>query len=246
MLYVATHKKTLLPKANWIVPIGLSGYQDDDVIKTDATGQSISHLNKNFCELTATYWIEKNCNDPYLGLCHYRRLFSFIAFDNDQNKYPSFIEIPSSDSIIQYCSSDQQKDEMMKILKSYELITPRPVYQTQTIAAAFMHSHGKILWELFLDACIEEFGSDVGYYNSARNFYWGNMLVASSEIFKDYSLSLFRVIHKVYNRVGDIEDVPGTRYQPCRYPGYLAERFMGLYIYARRLRNFETPTIWLS
>jgi hypothetical protein len=75
-IYIGTHKKTIIPKSDWLIPIGLAGYKDEVVVKADSDGDfSISKLNRNYCELTGLYWLYKNCNDDYVGYCHYRRFF---------------------------------------------------------------------------------------------------------------------------------------------------------------------------
>lgn len=40
---------------------------------TDHTGIHISHKNRQYCEMTAVYWVWKNTNHDWIGIEHYRR-----------------------------------------------------------------------------------------------------------------------------------------------------------------------------
>ena len=50
----------------------------------DNTGDNISSLNPNRCEMTAHYWVWKNrldTDDEYVGICHYRRTLD-LSYDD--------------------------------------------------------------------------------------------------------------------------------------------------------------------
>lgn len=64
----------------------------------DNVGDNISIRNKDYCEVTAIYWIWKNHMDnDYIGICHYRRRFvineSMIEFII-HNKFDAVFTIP--------------------------------------------------------------------------------------------------------------------------------------------------------
>ena len=84
MIYIATHKAVNFePMPNFaLVQVG-AALHDPLPYLSDATGDNISHLNPQFCELTALYWIWKNSTEEFKGLAHYRRFFATTSFSSD-------------------------------------------------------------------------------------------------------------------------------------------------------------------
>ncbi len=73
-IIVAAHKPYDIPQDKVYLPVhagAVSGVQTG--YQSDAQGESISHKNPLYCELTALYWAWKNLPADALGLMHYRR-----------------------------------------------------------------------------------------------------------------------------------------------------------------------------
>lgn len=69
----------------WCVSIlaGSVFAERQDAQINDNVGDNISDKNRNYCELTATYWVWKHANTDYVGICHYRRILELIQTDLD-------------------------------------------------------------------------------------------------------------------------------------------------------------------
>jgi hypothetical protein len=78
-ILVAYHKPDDLINAPFFLPIhvGRTLSKEHLPMAGDDTGENISYKNGAYCELTAVYWAGFNLNSDYIGLCHYRRFFSF-------------------------------------------------------------------------------------------------------------------------------------------------------------------------
>jgi hypothetical protein len=68
-----------------------------------------------------------------------------------------------------------------------------------------------------------------------------NMLVTRREIFNRYCEDLFKILDVVFEKVG-----PRAHFYLRRYPGFLAERFLLMWIRHERLRVAEVPMILLD
>src|SRR6056297_1699677 len=100
-VYMALHKKNGNIPFDYIIPIQVGAALTDEKLThlNDKTGINISEKNRKFCELTALYWMWKNTNNNFLGLCHYRRFFNM-----------------------------SQKKEILKTLQKDKVILPKKIF----------------------------------------------------------------------------------------------------------------------
>lgn len=74
-VYVCSHKAFDRGLTNSIHrKLCVGGYHEDGELDA-RVGVNIEPLNAKLNECTALYWVWKNTNHPYKGLCHYRRYF---------------------------------------------------------------------------------------------------------------------------------------------------------------------------
>ena len=77
-VFVVSHKKLMLELPSGYSVISVGKLNDDPtVLYHDNEGDNISRKNKNYCELTALYWIWKNYKCDITGLVHYRRYLKY-------------------------------------------------------------------------------------------------------------------------------------------------------------------------
>ena len=124
---VACHKPSELPSNELYLPIhvgaalatkGLPGLQRDD------EGDNISEKNPQYCELTAQYWLWKNVDADYYGLCHYRRFMSFAPerFDNLSGDHRDQVIIESLNDFTKkkYCLEDEAG--MREMIEGFDVV----------------------------------------------------------------------------------------------------------------------------
>ena len=182
-ILVCYYKPAFLYKSNILVPIQVGRACDSSLSDEDRkwlhentigddSGDNISELNPYFAELTAIYWAWKNYdklgNPEYVGLCHYRRLFSQKNIE-EYNKYDITAPFEAN---FEYSIKDQfiSAHRCNDIQEAVDLLCKKyPAYQ--------------------------QVSSD---YLDGKSGYFYNMFIMKKEIFFEYCEILFSTLLKMH------------------------------------------------
>nr|WP_027871752.1 DUF4422 domain-containing protein [[Eubacterium] cellulosolvens] len=167
-----------------------------DAAYFDNTGDNISEKNRQFCELTALYWIWKNAREDVVGLAHYRR--HFVLPDNWKQ------------------IMDREK---------IDVILPVPLYVYPSLEDNFRNRHVGEKWDEMLlylkENRPEDYENASHFFKNSGLFFPCNMLIARKEVFDELCEWLFPIEFHVAEAGGALED----RYQN-RYPAFISERLI--------------------
>lgn len=236
-IYVVGHKQSPVPGGDFYKSIAVGPDKNFPSIYRDDAGESISHLNKYYCELTAYYYIWKNLKSDFVGICHYRRYFNLLP----NNRYSEgWVDLNYDSSVAEILADVRQKEEIEKLLQTYDLIVPKSWPTPFTMRESYLETQNSAEWDAFLGEVDFLYGSNGHPLRLENRNIYGNMLICRADLFSMYCEQMFFVIDRVFEKIGIYEEVPGKRYQNYRYPGYLSERFLTAFIYFHRLRVFES------
>lgn len=152
----------------------------------DNEGANISRRNRQFCELTALYWIWKNAKDDIVGLEHYRRHFTLEA---------------------------GWAERMMA--EQIDAILPVPLYVHPSLAENYRQRHTVCTWDAMMGVLrrnpeeyirAEEFFEKTGCYSPC------NMLIARKDVLDALCAWMFPVVFEVAGQIGEIADPYQNRY----------------------------------
>lgn len=176
----------------------------------DNTGDNISHLNREFCELTGIYWLWKNYekigNPDIIGFCHYRR--HFILNEKFARLYkvsPSnLVHLPVMsenylDSIgLTYENIDSVFDKFDAVFVQNQR-TDTPLQYRQN------HPYSNFA---YYEVCLEvlnekfpQFQSAVASYHENTRHVWSNMFIMKKDSFFEYCGWIFSILFEVHHRM---------------------------------------------
>jgi len=241
---VATHKKYPMPKDKMYIPlhVGAEGKKDENGMpldlgfQTDNTGDNISSMNDQFCELTGLYWAWKNLKSDYLGLVHYRRHFKGLsqkafrkkkAGNIDTEEYKdanNAIDMDSFDRVLKY-------KELRPLLDKYKIFVPKKRhYYIETLQQHYAHNHRIIELDTARDIIKEKYPEYMPAYDTAINRTWGymfNMMIMRRDLMEEYLTWLFDILFELKSR---LESEDGLSSFENRYPGRVSERIFNVWL----------------
>lgn len=155
---------------SWEIPIqvgaALTNKKVCDV--RDDLGENISAKNRQYCELTALYWIWKNDKADYTGLCHYRRHFEL-----------------SVEEITKLGGGD------------IDVVVTIPILNFPSVRETYKNDHCIEDWDVMLDILqkIHPDYYETALKIQDGNYYYAyNMFIARKEIVNSYCEWLFPVL----------------------------------------------------
>ncbi|MDE7131950.1 MAG: DUF4422 domain-containing protein [Lachnospiraceae bacterium] len=195
--------------ASYIYPIQVGAALTDRqlVDLQDNQGDNISAKNRNYCELTATYYAWKHSHAAYKGICHYRRIFDI---------------------------SEQQMQRLLEMKREWDVILPYPSIHYPNISAQHSRYVKEADWNAMLRALEEVAPEYLGAYKKSvaageQFFHNFNMLIAKAPVFDDYCDFLFSVL----NRTEELTTPKGWE-RADRFAGYLGENLTTIYFLKNR------------
>lgn len=153
---------------------------------SDNTGVHISGRNRQFCELTALYWIWKNAAEEIVGLAHYRRHFILT------------------------------EDWVERMLwNKVDAILPVPLYVFPNLAENYKERHDSQDWDVMMKYLKEHDAQEYEEADAffRQNLYSPcNMLIARREVLDRLCSWLFPILFAVAGHGGSKEDIYQNRY----------------------------------
>ena len=184
-IFVVSHKEVNFPNQKIYIPIQVGNGKSFTEIR-DNTGENISPKNKNFCELTAAYWIWKNDNSKIVGITHYRRYFFKNKFSNSINNILDEKDIES-------------------ILKKYDIIVPEieniVKYTVEEAYGYYHHINDFNKCRKIINEIYPEYVESFDEVASRKQVYLYNMFIAKKEVFDLYYKWLFDILFELEKRV---------------------------------------------
>ncbi len=161
---------------NWVTPIQAGAALTDKRVceVTDADGDNISEKNPYYNEMTGLYWLWKNTNIPFSGICHYRREFE-------------------SDVVLQLLLDGRA-----------DVALPMPAIVYPDLKGYYKNWGVEAYYNVMLETIREmepDYYETAVWCSEHEIFYPNNIFIARRDILEDYCQFSFRILDEVEYRM---------------------------------------------
>lgn len=165
------------PEHSFEIPIqaGAALSEHHPFLIRDDRGDNISKKNKQYCELTALYYIWKNDRSDYVGLSHYRRRFQL-----------SEIEVGKL------------------VMSDIDVVVTVPIFNLNTVRGQYGLDHDICDWDIMLEGIerlYPEYSVTADKIQQGNFYYAYNMFIAKREILNNYCKWLFDILDYCEKRI---------------------------------------------
>lgn len=153
---------------------------------TDNIGENISEKNRQFCEITALYWIWKHDHAKYIGISHYRRRFQI----------------------------DEREADML-IKSDVDVVLTVPVVNFPNVKSQYEKDHSSNDWDIMMRAIqtlTPAYMKTADIVQNGVYYYAYNMLIVRKEWLDEFCNWLFPILFYCEKIIGQKEDSYQNRY----------------------------------
>lgn len=200
----------------------------------DDTGDNISHLNRNVCELTGHYWAWKNydklANPDYIGFAHYRRFFLMsIKKASHEGKVFGKNAMDFNEEIFNYDLITPHEEKLPLSIKDHFAQSKFHHIEDLILALNYVKQHN-IIPENIVES----------YFNKTEGYFY-NMFIMKKALFMQYAEQIFDIQNFLLNNIEGTEDTENRRLS------FVIERLTGCYLYYLRQNcsSLEVPAAYI-
>lgn len=236
-ILVATHKTYWMPDDEVYLPIQVGAEGKADLGYTrDNTGDSISHKNTNYCELTGLYWAWKNLSADYVGLVHYRRYFTKQEKRSVEDKKGQILTGSDWETLL---------------ATTPVIVADKRKYYIESNRSHYNHAHHEEGLDETERIIQERYPEYMPAFNRVMNRTWAhmfNMFVMRKDLYDDYCQWMFSILEELEKRV----DISNYDAYESRIYGFVSELLLDVWLethnipYKEQNVSFMEPQNWLK
>ena len=202
----------------------------------DDTGDNISHLNREFCELTSMYWAWKNYdklgNPDYIGFMHYRRhliVNKMLMYRANTTIYYDYIDNSYKNNYL------INQSNIQSILNNYDIIMSENITHTKNVYNQFKDLidipytlNPNIFYKTidYIKYKYIDYDKALQKYLNSKEHYWYNCFIVKKDIFFEYCNFLFDILFNILKNI----DLSKETVNGQRVLAYISERIYGIFI----------------